>query len=122
MHGNICINLPPYLNLVTVNHMPSYVDKLRKRTPKCISELHPVFDCSLSEINQHTCDPLLFRCSFKPRTKVNDSTFFIRSYLEWNKVPLLIRVEENAEIFQDKLKNYIWELLRERIGRDKWPD
>ena len=122
VHGNICINLPQYLSLVTVSHTPSYVDKLRKRTPKCRAEVHPVFDCSLSEINQHTCDPLLFRCSFKPRTKVNDSTFFIRSYLEWNKIPLLIRVEENAEIFQDKLKNYIWELLRERIGRDRWPD
>ena len=34
----------------------------------------------------------------------------------------MIRVEENAEIFQDKHKNYIWELLRERIGRDRWPD
>ena len=122
VYGNICIGLPSYLTLVTASSRPAYLDKLRKRTPKCICEVHPVFECSLKEIDQDIYDPLLFKCSFKPRTKVNDSTFFIRSYLEWNKIPLLIRIEENAEIFQEKLKNYIWELLKEKIGRSKWPD
>ena len=58
----------------------------------------------------------------KPRTQVNDNTFFIRTYNEWNKLPLLIRIEESPNLFEIKLKNYIWELLREKLGRELWPD
>ena len=86
------------------------------------SDIHPLFDCSLKPIEQDENDPLLFKCNFKPRTKVNESTFFVRSFQEWNKIPLFIRIDDTADSFQDKLKQYIWELLRENIGRDEWPD
>ena len=117
MYRSTCIELPSYISLVIPSNRPSYEDKLWKRTLK-----YTVFDCVLKPIEHDPCDPLLLKCSFKPRTKVNDSVFFIRSYQEWNKIPLLIRIEESYRIFQDKLKNYIWELLREKIGRSNWPD
>ena len=122
VYRSTCVRLPSYISLVIPSNRPSYLDRLRKRTPKCTAVIHPIFDCLLNPIEHDPCDPLLFKCSIIPRTKVNDSTFFIRSYQEWNKIPLMIRTEENSRIFQEKLTKYIWEILREKIGRSNWPD
>ena len=48
--------------------------------------------------------------------------FFIRAYQEWNKLPLSIRIKESLDLFQTNLKHFIWELLREKLGKEKWPD
>ena len=60
--------------------------------------------------------------NFLAGTQVNDNTFFIRTYKEWNKLPLSIRIEENCKSFETKLNNYIWELLKQKLGRELWPD
>ena len=122
VYSDVCIGLPSYLSLIIPVSRNAHQYRLRKRATKCTSDIHPLFHCSLKPIEQDENDPLLFKCNFKPRTKVNESTFFIRSFQEWNKIPLYIRIDDTAESFQDKLKQYIWELLRENIGRDEWPD
>ena len=120
VYNDVCISLPPYLSLVIPRQARHY--RLRQRTRNFTSDIHPLFHCSLKPIEKDDNDPLLFKCDIKPRTKVNESTFFIRSFQEWNKIPLFIRIDESADSFLDQLKQYIWELLRENIGRDKWPD
>ena len=118
----MCIALPSYISLVIPAPSQGHEYRLRKRTTTCTSDIHPLFQCSLNPIEQDQNDPLLFQCNFKPRTKINESTFFIRSFQEWNKITLYIRIDGTPETFQNKLKQYIWELLKEKIWRDKWPD
>ena len=122
VYDNICTKFPSYLSLVVPQSEPSYRVRLRKRTPAWTSDVHPIFRCSLKPIEVDQYDPLIYKCSIKPRTKVNENTFFVRTYQEWNKLPLVIRTEEDISTYQHKLMNYIWEMLREEIGREKWPD
>ena len=122
MHGNVCTKLPSYLNLA-IPDQTSIGRRCRIITHEQYPPgIHPIFQCTLNPINHDHDDPLIFNCNINPRTTVNDNTFFIRSYIEWNKLPLSIRIEENLETFQDKLTNYIWELLRVKSGISKWPD
>ena len=102
--------------------MPNPLKRLRPRQIIDIQNDHPIFQCSLKHISQCQEDPLLFTCSIKPRTVVIETTYFIRSYREWNKLPLCIRNEDNYEIYQTKLTEYIWETLKEKSGWDEWPD
>ena len=102
--------------------MPTPLKRLRPRHIIDIQNDHPIFQCSLKHAPQCQEDPLLFKCNIKPRTIVNETTFFIRSYKEWNKLPLCIRIEDNFEIYQAKLTEYIWETLKEKAGWDEWPD
>ena len=122
VHHNICIKFPNYIRLVTPCSMPNPLRRLRPRQIFDIQNDHPIFQCSLKHIPQCQEDPLLFTCIFKPRTVVNETTYFIRSYREWNKLPLCIRNEDNYEIYQTKLTEYIWETLKEKSGWDVWPD
>ena len=120
-YNKLCITLPSYLSLV-IPTPDQYRSRLRNRIVITPNNVHPIFQCTLNTISQDPNDPLLLKCNMKPRTQVNDNTFFIRTYNEWNKLPLLIRIEESPNLFETKLKNYIWELLREKLGRELWPD
>ena len=75
-------------------------------------------------------DPLSFVSSIKPRlvrrtnyTNDNDKQFetlndfeksyFYRVHLQWNKLPLYIRLIENHETFLNSLKKHLWSVLME---------
>ena len=120
-YDNICLKLPSYLSLVTPSP-DQYARRLRNRIEPARNDVHPIFQSTLSAIAHDPDDPLLLKCNFTPRTKVNDNTFFIRTYKEWNKLPLSIRIEGNFKCFGSKLNNYIWELLKQKLGRELWPD
>ena len=120
-YGKLCITLPSYLSLV-IPDPDQYTSRLRNRIEIIQNNVHPIFQCTLNAVNQDPNDPLLLKCNLKPRTQVNDNTFFIRTYKEWNKLPLSIRIEENFNSFETRLKNYIWELLKDKLGRELWPD
>ena len=120
VHSKICIPFPSYLSLL-IPDPNNYSNRLRNRNQVSPGTVHPIFQCILPPFSQVSIDPLLFKCSIKPRTKVNDNTFFIRTYQEWNKLPLSIRIEESQDLFQANLKSYIWDLMRETLGREKWP-
>ena len=121
VHNKICITFPSYLSLL-IPVPNKYSDRLRNRNQVFPDTVHPIYQWTLPPFSQVTNDPLLFKCSIKPRTQVNDNTFFIRAYQEWNKLPLSIRIEESLDLFEANLKHYIWELLREKLGRENWPD
>ena len=122
IHGNIITRLPSYLSLTIPS--PNVLDKLRTRAHVYPSDEHPIFQCCLNspKINHSSNDPLLFRSNLNPRTQVNETTYFNRSHIEWNKLPLAIRIQESLEKFQDMLRCHIWELLREQLGLSEWPD
>ena len=114
--------VPSCLSLVDPSTKSTHPYNFRKRTLKAISDIHPIYQCQLDPVEQDPFDNILFKCNFKPHTKVNECTFFIRSYKEWNKIPLLIRHESDPELFQENIKNCIWDLLKKKIGISEWPD
>ena len=121
IHEDICIKLPSYLSLIIPE--PNARDRLRPRRHPYPTDEHPIFQCCLDNNTNHAqTDPLLLKCSINPRTQVNENVFFHRTYIEWNKLPLSIRIQENLEKFQAILCGYIWELLREQVGISEWPD
>lgn len=116
IHGNICIKLPSYLTLANLDQNPYYIQKalnLRPRNPVELfpTDHHKVFQCILPGASTRSKDPLTFHCDIIPRIEVNQSTYFIRCYSEWNKLPLAVRIEDNLESFKIKLKEHIWNFL-----------
>ena len=73
VYGDVSIALPSYLSLVIPDSRHAHQYILRKITTKFTSDIHPLILCSLKPIGQDENDPLLFKCNFKPRTKVNES-------------------------------------------------
>ena len=90
-----------------------------------------LFSPELSRLRRSHMDPLHFISNIKPRvvrrTKINNdncpefenikefqNSYFYRAHLEWNKLPLTLRVVEDYGIFIDHLKKYIWTTLMER--------
>ena len=72
-------------------------------------------------------DPLSFVSNIQPRINktVNSryewesldefkNSYFYRVHLEWNKLPLELRIIEDYDSFQINLKEHIWELIVER--------
>ena len=80
VYVDVCIALPSYLSLIIPVSRNAHQYTVRKRTTKCTSDIHPLFYCSLKTIEQDENYLLLFKYNFKPRTKVNESTLFIRSF------------------------------------------
>ena len=112
-----------YTNLSLMIPEPNALDRLRPRRVPYPIDKHPIFQCSLDNNTIHTqIDPLLFKCSVNPRTQVSENSFFHRTYIEWNKLPISIIIQDNLEIFQKMLCGHIWELLREQVGISEWPD
>ena len=90
-----------------------------------------LFSPELSRLRRSHMDPLHFISNIKPRvvrrTKINNdncpefenlkefqNSYFYRAHLEWNKLPLTLRVVEDYDIFIDHLKKYLWTVLKER--------
>ena len=53
-------------------------------------------------------DELQLECSIKPRIDVFKNSYFYRTHLLWNEVPLNIRSENCLTTFKTKLKEYLW--------------
>ena len=90
-----------------------------------------LFSPELSRLRRSHMDPLHFISNIKPRvvrrTKNNNdnrpefenlkefqNSYFYRAHLEWNKLPLTLRVVEDYDKFIDHLKKYLWTVLKER--------
>ena len=43
--------------------------------------------------------------------KVLTNSFFYRTHLQWNNLPLENRIIENYEVFKTKLEEYLWESI-----------
>ena len=87
--GNICISVPTYLRMVTPDEI---VGKLR---------------------TSHL-DPLCFKHDLGVCKQMFDNSFFSRTYMYWNRLPLEIKMADSYDLFQLQLKEHIWEMLMEK--------
>ena len=87
--GNICISVPTYLRMVTPDEI---VGKLR---------------------TSHL-DPLCFKHDLGVCKQMFDNSFFSRTYMYWNRLPLEIKMADSYDLFQLKLKEHIWKMLMEK--------
>ena len=90
INNNICISFPAYLRLVTRTEIVTH----RLRSTRL--------------------DPLCFKHDFGPCKEVFNNSFFPRSYIAWNRLPLEIKMLESYEAFQLTLKQHLWDTLLER--------
>ena len=58
-------------------------------------------------------DRLKFKCSIIPRVDAFADTFFHRTYLKWNDLPLQIREIEINYHFKTRLKQHFWMIAEE---------
>ena len=89
INHRICIPLPSYLRMVT----PEEVE---------------------SNLRSTHLDPLCFKHDLGLCKQVFDHSFFPRTYMAWNRLPLEIKVIENYDLYKLKLKQYIWITLKEK--------
>ena len=59
-------------------------------------------------------DPLCFKHDLGPCKQIFDNSFFPRSFMAWNRLPLEIKMIEKYELFQLKLKDHLWTTLMEK--------
>ena len=90
INNNICISLPAYLRLVTETEIVT------------------------NRLRSTRLDPLCFKHELGPCKEVFNNSFFPRSYIAWNRLPLEIKMLESYEAFQLTLKQHLWDTLLER--------
>ena len=100
--------------------MPSYLD---------------LFSLQSNRLRSTHMDPLSFVSKIQPRVvrrvcndnddqynylfqfdylKQFEKSYFYRVHLEWNNLPLSLRIIENHDLFLTNLKRYLWALLMEK--------
>ena len=108
IHKNICISLPSYLDLFSIQsnrlrstHMDplSFVSKIQPRVVRRV--------CNDND-DQYN---YLFQFDY---LKQFEKSYFYRVHLEWNNLPLSLRIIENHDLFLTNLKKYLWALLMEK--------
>ena len=60
-------------------------------------------------------DRLKIKCTISPRVNAFKNSFFYRSHLEWNMLPLDLRQIENPELFKPRLEKYLWQVAESKL-------
>ena len=90
INNNVCISVPKYIRFVS----PDEIINNRLRSTHL--------------------DPLCFKHDLGPCKQIFDNSFFPRSFMAWNRLPLEIKMIEKYELFQLKLKDHLWTTLMEK--------
>ena len=56
-------------------------------------------------------DNLMYKCTTKSNVKCFKNSYFVRTCMEWNKLPLSMREISDNEKFRQILKQHLWNLL-----------
>ena len=91
VHESVNIKMPNYI----VNLRPSDITRPTRQT-QCIA---------------NNSDTLKYRCTVIPRVDAFKQSFFVRTYSNWNNLPLSIREIVNSDSFSSSLKMHLWLLL-----------
>ena len=59
-------------------------------------------------------DSLHFKSKITPKVDAYKYSFFHRTHLEWNKLPLKIRNYQDSDTFKVLLKEYMWKILLDK--------
>ena len=73
-------------------------------------------------------DSLSLVCDIIPRTTASQDTttnafansFFYRTHLSWNKLPVAIRAIDSPDEFKSKLKAHMWSRLHEDLDNNEY--
>ena len=88
INNNVCISVPKYLRFVNP-------DEINNR------------------LRRNHLDPICFKHDLGPCKQVFDNSFFPRSSMAWNRLPIEIKIIEKYELFQLKLQDHLWTTLME---------
>ena len=61
-------------------------------------------------------DRLKLKCTITPRVNAFKNSFFYRSHLEWNMLPLDVRLIEKSELFKSRLEKHLWQVAESKIN------
>ena len=105
--NDYCVKLPPYLRLCEEN------DRRRLRSnvnpPDYYSTQRSTLD--LSTMRAMSLDNISLKCTILPRSTAFKNSFFFRSHMLWNYLPVDIRVEQCPSKFKKLLLVYLWDDL-----------
>ena len=95
IHNDICIKLPPYIKLAT-------------------APVNSGMNTRLFDARKESFDDLKLVSIVKPNVIAFEKSFFFRTHLKWNNLPLSIRIMEGHDHFKIALKKHLWNVLMER--------
>ena len=61
-------------------------------------------------------DRLKIKSTITPRVNAFQNSFFYRSHIFWNSIPLEIRSVENTELFKIKLEQHLWLIAENNLN------
>ena len=65
----------------------------------------------LSSMRANQMDKLSLKCSVKASSPAFKSSFFFRTHLLWNVLPLGIKEASTLGEFESKLKHHMWDVI-----------
>lgn len=90
VYNNICIKMPDHIVLSNISE--------HGRSSRSNAD--------------NTSDFLKYKSIERPKIAAFSNSFFYRSIIEWNKLPLDIREICSHDIFKDNLKSHLWTILK----------
>ena len=91
---DICVRLPEYIDLIPIEE---------------VIPAQSADDESLPRLRSTHKDPLYFVCKIDPRVNVFKQSYFYRTHILWNSLPLDLRLIQCNEEFGETLKSHLIE-------------
>ena len=107
VNKSVKISMPPYISVITLE------SSRVSRNNTTLAPTGSICDIDHSNVVESN-DDLQYRCNILPRVDAFRFSFFYRTVLEWNKVPLKIRQITNTNSFSNILKQHLWKLLLDK--------
>ena len=105
-YGNSVITLPNYLHAIT------HEDRSRLRSNICPPQYYSQFSTiDLGTMRSNRYDNLSLKCSIEPKVAAFKRSYFFRTHLLWNELPVKLREIKEITKFEKDLKYYLWDVL-----------
>ena len=66
--------------------------------------------------NFNESDRLKVKCTIHPRVNVFKNSFFYRVHLQWNELPLDLRMLGDPDNFKGRLEQHLWLVAESNLG------
>ena len=105
-YGNSVTKLPDYLHAITQE------DRSRLRSNICPPQYFSQFiTIDLGIMRENRYDNLSLKCSIDPKVAAFKQSYFFRTHLFWNTLPIKLREIKEISKFEKGLKLYLWDVL-----------
>ena len=102
LYQNVPITLPHYLSLFSPSS--NRLRSTHKDALHFVSSIRPRATFRSNKEGELECDSL----------KEFENSYFYRAHLEWNKLPLKLRIIDSYTNFQERLKEHLWIVLMDK--------